>query len=321
MRASYKLVLLGIVLIVMGTVGCAQSKIRVNNGKIVFQSDRDGNYNLWIMNPDESELKNLTDIPPSSTVARTNVGPVPSPDGKQIAFMSNRDGNNEIYVIDVESGVQQNLTKNKANDYSPTWSPDGKQIAFISDRDAVPVVPERGIWSSNIYIMNADGSDTHRLTINNLTAGYNGLSWSPDGMKLVLNLSDLTSAGGYFAKGIYLITLSNSSLVALTLPSDNMSCCAKWSPDGNHLVYSVVGRGFENIYVMNADGTDQVPLTHESSYYDTDPSWSPDRKYILFSSNRDGQYHIYVMNANGSDQRRLTSDSGEDRFPVWLPVR
>jgi TolB protein len=320
MKALHNLALLSTLLIVVITTGCAQSTIRVNNGKIVFQSDRDGNYNLWIMNLDGSELKNLTDIPPSSTDARTNVGPVPSPDGERIAFISNRDGDNEIYVIDIESGIQQNLTENKANDYSPTWSPDGKQIAFVSDRDTIPVAPERGIWSNNIYIMNADGSGARRLTINNVTAGYNGLAWSPDGMKLALNLSDLTSSGSYFASGINLMTISNSSLVALTLPSDNMSCCAKWSPDGNHILYSVVDRGFENIYVMKADGTDQVALTQESAYYDIDPSWSPDGEYILFSSNRDGQYHIYMMNADGSNQQRLTNGPGEDRYPVWLPM-
>lgn len=320
-KVKYNLTVIIALLIVVSTAGCAQSKISVTNGKIVFQSDRDGNLNLWIINPDGSELKNLTNIPPSTTVARTNVDPVPSPDGRRIAFQTNRDGNNEIYIIDIESGVQQNLTKNKANDYSPAWSPDGKQIAFVSDRDAILVDSRRGISTNDIYMVNVDGSDTHRITTDNVTYGYNGLAWSPDGMKLVFSLYALNPIGGSFPTGISAMDFSNSSHTVRTLTSDSMSCCAKWSPDGNHILYSVVGRGFENIYIMKAGGTDQMALTKSTSYYDIDPSWSPDGRYILFSSNQDGKYHIYMMNIDGSNQLRLTNGPGEDRYPVWLPAQ
>ncbi len=299
--------------------GCTGHLEAVTNGKIVFQSDRDGNYNLWIMNPDGSDLKNLTNLSLSNTGAGANVDPVPSPDGKQIAFESTRDGNGEIYVVDIETKVQQNVTKNKANDYSPAWSPDGKNIAFVSDRDAVLVDPGRGISTNDIYITNVDGSNTRRLTMDNVRDGYNGLAWSPDAMKLAFSLYVLNPAGGSFPMGISVMDLSNSNHAMLSLTSDPMSCCARWSPDGNHILYSVVDRGFENIYEMEADGTDRVALTHDSSSYDIDPSWSPDGRYVLFSSNRDGQYHIYLMNVDGSNQQRLTGGPGEDRYPVWLP--
>ncbi len=299
---------------VVSAAGCAPSPGSATNGKIVFQSDRDGNYDLYVMNPDSTDQRNLTNLPASDT------GPVPSPDGRRIAFQSNRDGNNEIYVLDLESGTQTNLTKDKANDYSPTWSPDGKFIAFVSDRDAVLLDEARGLWTNNIYIMDANGSGVRRLTDDNQTNGYGGLAWSPDGQNLALCLSSLTSYGGYFPLGIHLMELNNLTLTRLTFDSANIQCDPKWSPDGSQILYVVSGSEFSNIYRMNSDGSSQVNLSPDSSAYDTSPSWSPNGSRVLFASRRDGAYHIYVINVDGSEPIRLTNGPGEETFPVWLPI-
>lgn len=301
-------------------VGCASSPKNVTNGKIVFQSDRDGNYDLYIMNPNGSDQQNLTNSPPSITSTNNNTYPIPSPDGKSIAFESDRDGNREIYVIDVENRIQINLTKNKANDYSPTWSPDGKSIAFISDRDAVLVDTDHDIWTNNIYIMAADGSNPRRLTSKNKSDGYGGLSWSPDGSKLALCLSSPTPWDGYFSKGINLLTISDSSLTRLTFDQSTLQCNPKWSPDGKRILFSLSGSKLINVYLMNADGTNQIALSTDPLMYDIDPSWSLNGDYVLFSSNRDGNYHIYTMKADGTNLTRLTDGPGEETNPVWLPV-
>jgi len=279
---------------------------------IVFQSDRDGNYDLYVMNPDGTDVRNLTIHPASDT------GPVPSPDDRRIAFQSNRDGNNEIYVLDLETGAQSNLTNHPASDHSPTWSPDGSSIAFVSDRDALLLDEAHGLWTNDIYIMDSDGSDPRRLTADNLTNGYGSLAWSPDGGSIALCLSSFTAFGAYFPLGIQLMNLSDLTLTRLTFDSATIQCDPKWSPDGSQILYVVSGSGFSNIYVMNADGSSQVNLSTDSSAYDTSPSWSPDGKYILFSSNLGDGYHIHKMDADGTDTFQLTDDPGEETFPVWL---
>lgn len=286
------------------------------NGKIVFQSDRDGNYDLYSMNPDGSNQRNLTNLPASNVKPSSNTGPVPSPDGTQIIFVSNRDGNNEIYIIDVESEKQVNLTKNKANDYSPTWSPDGKFIAFISDRNATLLDSRRDTWTNNIYIMDSNGSNIHRLTKGNVTDSYGMPAWSPDGKKLALCLSSY----GSYSQGINLMNITDASLSRLTFDSSILQCSPKWSPDGKRIAYLVLGHKLSNIYVMNSDGADQTVLSTDPSIYDTGPSWSPDGKYIVFSSRRNGGYHIYVMNADGTNLQQLTNGPGEETFPAWLPM-
>jgi WD40 repeat protein len=103
--------------------------------RLVFQSDREGNQDLWIMNWDGSGLVRLTSNPADDLM------PAWSPDGGRIAFTSLRDGNSEIYVMPVpdpgelgdEASVVR-LTDHPADDVRPAWSPTGRRIAFYSTR-------------------------------------------------------------------------------------------------------------------------------------------------------------------------------------------
>ena len=131
--------------------------------KIAFVSERDGNKEIYVMNPDGSEQKNLTNNP------AFDGSPSWSPDGKRIAFHSYRDGNREIYVMNPDGTDQKRLTNNPAGDKYPSWSPDGKKIAFSS-------------WNGKgeIYVINSDGSNQTRLTYNPSKLAHNWLpSWSP----------------------------------------------------------------------------------------------------------------------------------------------
>jgi Tol biopolymer transport system component len=260
--------------------GCIPSSGNGSNGMIVFQSDRDGNYDLYVMNPDGTDVRNLTNHPASDT------GPVPSPDGRRIAFQSNRDGNDEIYVLDLETGAQSNLTNHPANDHSPTWSPDGSSIAFVSDRTSILLDEARGLWTSDIYIMEADGSDPRRVTDSNLSNGYSGLAWSPDGRSIALCLSSFTAHGGFFSLGIHLLDLNDSTLTRLTFDSSTSQCDPHWSPDGSKLLFVSSGSGFSNIFVMNADGTDQKVAATETAAYDTQLVAGWNVHCVLFQSVR-----------------------------------
>ena len=72
----------------------------------------------------------------------------------QIAFVSNRDGNLEIYVMGINGKNQRRLTKNRGDDWSPSWSPDGERIVFDSSRDG----------NTEIYMMDANGRNQRRRT-------------------------------------------------------------------------------------------------------------------------------------------------------------
>lgn len=301
-------------------LSCAPSTASKENGRIVFQSDRDGNFDLYIMNPDGTNQQNLTNDTSDSKALRNNLGPIASPDGKQLLYETDIDGNYEIYVFNIVSGARTNLTKNNANDDSPTWSPDGAKIAFVSDRDAVLVDKDRDIWTTDIYIMNADGSNIRRITTDNQNSSYGTLSWSPDGKKLAFCMLKQSPYGLIYLAGLHTFSLDTRELTRLTFDSSTIQCNPHWSPDGKQIVYSLSGSKLFNIYVMNADGTDQTALSPDPAIYDQNPSWSPDGKKIVFSSRRDGKYHLYVMNADGSNQVQLTNGPGEETSPTWLPA-
>ncbi len=88
-------------------------------GQIAFVSDRDGNFEIYVMNADGSGQTNLTNNPAVDGL----LGIDWSPDGSRIAFTSDRDGNDEVYVMNADGSGLTNLTNNPADDSHPAWSP------------------------------------------------------------------------------------------------------------------------------------------------------------------------------------------------------
>ena len=282
--------------------------------RIAFVSDRDGNFEIYVMDADRGNQQKLTNNPSNDKY------PSWSPDGKRIAFQSDRDGHpdvipgwftSEIYVMDNDGGNQQKLTNNPSRDTSPSWSPDGKRIAFQSDRD--------GNFNVEIYVIDADGSNPQNLT-NNPTADYFP-SWSPDGKRIVFS----AVREGHFKNGlnltfeIYVMDANGDNQQRLTENRKN-DWFPSWSPDGERIAFAADRKGdFENfeIYVMDADGGNQQKLT-ENRVYDWSPSWSPDGERIVFMSERDGNPQIYVMDADGGNPQNLTNNPHTDVSPAWL---
>ena len=280
--------------------------------RIAFSSDRDRNSEIYLMDDDGKNPRNLTNHPDR------DVAPSWSPDGKRIAFISNRDGNREIYVMDADGGNQQNITNHPDRDSSPSWSPDGKRIAFVSYRDGLLDI--HGFPTSEIYVMDADGENQQNIT-NNRHDDW-APSWSPDGKRIVF----ISYREGHFigdfeeiTSEIYVMDVDGGNQQRLTENRKNDES-PSWSPDGTRIVFSADRKGdwtnYE-IYVMDADGGNLQRLT-ENRKNDGAPSWSPDGKRIVFVSDRDGNREIYVMDTDGGNLQNLTNNPGGDFGPAWF---
>jgi hypothetical protein len=267
---------------------------RAQAWRIAFHSDRDGNWEIYVMNADGSGVTRLTNNPAVDWNASW------SPDGKYIAFVSERDGDREIYVMNADGSRVTRLTNHPNWDEFPAWSPDGKRIAFQSYRD--------GNWE--IYVMNTNGSGQANLTNNPALDWFP--SWSPDG-KYIAFVSERDGN-----EEIYVMNADGSGVTRLT-NNPAVDDLPSWSPDGKYIAFVSERDGDREIYVMNADGSGVTRLTNNPAE-DWFPSWSPDGKLIAFVSNRDGNWEIYVMNADGSGLTRLTNNPAEDWFPSWSPA-
>jgi dipeptidyl aminopeptidase/acylaminoacyl peptidase len=264
--------------------------------RILFNSDRTGSLDVYVMTPDGSNVTQVTDHPWDEHSVDV------SPNGTKIAFTGDWDGNEEIHRMNVDGTDPVNLTNSATRDTRAAWSPDGSKIAFQSDRE--------GAWE--IYVMNSDGSGLVRLTHNDVDDG--GPTWSPDGNEIAFS-SERDGWGQ-----IYVMRSSDGANVRRVTNNQDNDGTPMWSPDGTRIAFHKNRQDNFDIYVINVDGSNEQRLTDDPAF-DGLAKWSPDSERIVFASGRDGDFEVYIMNADGSGQTRLTFDGAHDSRPRWAPAR
>lgn len=275
------------------------------NGKIVFETSRDGFSEIYSMNADGSGPMKLTD-----NGATLDIDPACSPDGTKIAWSRDAGINAEIWVMNADGSGQTRLTTDTAWDVTPTWSPDGTKIAFASDRAG------GGNWE--VYVMNANGSAITRLT--NSLGNDGGPTWSPDGTKIAFNS---TRDGG--EPEIYVMDAAGTNQTRLT-NNPAWDAYPDWSPDGTRIAFESRRDGNDEIYWIQANGLVWAKVTNDPLSDETMPAWSPDGQQIAYVSNRDGDKEIYAISNPGnltSPETNLTNDSDNlfpDSNPDWQPA-
>jgi TolB protein len=230
-----------------------------------------------------------------------------------IVFDSNRSGDYEIYTMRARGDGLRRLTTAPGVDADPTWSRDGRKILFTSERDHPNADPAK--ITSEIYVMNADGSGQTRLTTNEVEDWTP--RWSPNGKRIVF-ASPGTQAGYDF--DVYVMNADGSGRQDLT-PGPGRDFTPAWSPNGQRIAFASNDGGNYDVYVMNADGTGVTKLF--SDQRDDHPTaWSPNGKRVAFQRydpTADGNADVYTVAANGSDVKRLTNTLSFDCCGSWSP--
>ena len=240
-----------------------------------------------------------------------------------------------------EFGMTQ-LTDDDVYSIHPMFSPDGRKIAYMNRSWEKE-------YRSEIWVMNADGSNKYNVTDADVQCGHLE-GWSPDGTKLLYRSQDPDWDWDPWdwppppfvpppVNDLWLANADGSGVTQITFEV-NGTCFGGWasingvatdfSPDGSKIAFKKCYWEYDegwwgwrqpDLWVMDANGANQVQLTNTSNHSEQYPRWSPDGSKILYKRcNWDPETYewspsdLWVINADGSNPHVVVAGAGPTAF-------
>jgi TolB protein len=227
------------------------------------------------------------------------MSPAWSPDGTRMAYVSFQNKKPILFVQHLSASKQPAPVANyRGSNSAPAWSPDGRQLAAVLTKDG----------SSQVYLMNADGTNLRRLTFSGAidTEPF----FTSDGQSIYF-----TSDRGGSAQ-IYRMPASGGEPVRVTFEGDyNVS--PRVSPDGKTLAYISRNSGRFQLMAMDLDNKQVQTLT--DGQRDESPSFAPNGRIILYATDVDNRGVLAAVSSDGRFKQRLGIQAADVREPSWGP--
>jgi Tol biopolymer transport system component len=291
-------------ILLSANVVSAQTVARIAFDNYISVNHKAGHYQIFSMNPDGSDVVQLT------TGTNESILPSWSPGQQYIAFARSDD---RVVIMPAagEANGGQIFTVGPASPLSRAgWSPDGSRLVYLG--------------AGNLYTVSVDTLSGMAGTPIIFTPGeYYDPSWSPDGTRIV--------AAGSVDGNTSLITVFDATtgdVLSSFGADDNVNNLApQWRPDGALIAFqgdaitkttSKGGRTttttYSEIFLANPDGTDVTRLTYLDNIT-AFPAWSPDSASLAFRSYISGTSSIYTMPVGGTTVTLLHAGNSPD----WNP--
>ncbi|MDE0300991.1 MAG: hypothetical protein OXN17_20345 [Candidatus Poribacteria bacterium] len=222
---------------------------------------------VWVINANGTNRVNIT----KGINSHSKQCPSWSPNGRKIAYVEHDGQDWDIYVMDSDGTDPRNISRDKRQNWKPSWSPYGNRISFGTWMN--PWGADR--LESDIFVMNADGADLINLT-KNPRANNSSPSWSPDGKKIAYRASPKPFLW-LPPYNIYLMNADGTNPTILTKQDRwTYEWNPAWSPDSRKLAFvKYTLDGYKDIFTINADGSGLQNITQTDKEYEGNPVWSP----------------------------------------------
>jgi len=250
--------------------------------KIAFQSWRNGNWDIYVMNPEGGEQELLVGSPDDEE------NPTLSPDDRYLYYTRVQpgaaDGKRDIYRLQLASRKEEGIISSPADDWYPVLSPDGRYLFFCSDRQGRESGPLKKATSA-IFRWDLEKGELKHVV------GGTESYMAPYPHPLERYLICLT-----YQNDVYrLVQLDFNGKNIRPLFGDPFHYGSpKFSPDGRKIAFFSNREGNFDIYLRDLETGELLRLTGHPSH-DMSPDFSPDGQRLVFHSNRDGHYQIYAI--------------------------
>lgn len=265
--------------------------------RIAFVSRVEGRKELFISDYDGADARQVTQD--RSIVLFPHINPQ---NPGLLLFTTFRYRNPDLYALRLSDNTRYPLSRRVGSNAVGEWSPDGTKVAFSLSREG----------DSDIYTVNADGTEPKRLTFERSIE--TSPAWSPDGQSIAFT-SDRSGS-----PQVYTMRADGSETKRLSFKG-SWNDGSSWSPKGNQIAFtSLLGAVFDIAVVNPADPSSLRNLTNSvgSNEY---PSWSPEGRHIAFASTRAGGVkQLFIIRADGGGEaRKVTNLAGSADHPSWGP--